>query len=213
MNKKGFTLIELLIVIAIIAILAAIAIPQFSQYRMRGFNASAQSDARNWKLSEEAMNTAFSSYGHVENAILPGGGAFGVGASPLMGALSAGTLASAGAILSTTWVPVRNPLTPQPGGLGVGIGNNIQIWAQNVVSTDDPNLSDQAQVRTKHFEGDTEFGTDTDSTAVYWCKNITFAKKNLPQANYPALTVNVDDFNPGALVNCGGDAIGTWSAL
>ncbi|MGI6657583.1 MAG: type IV pilin protein [Desulfobulbus sp.] len=46
-NNKGFTLIELMIVVAIIGILAAIAVPQFSSYRAKGYIASCVSDAKN----------------------------------------------------------------------------------------------------------------------------------------------------------------------
>ena len=61
-NEKGFTLIELLVVVAIIGILAAIAIPQFSEYRKQGFNARASSDVRNLATAEEAYFAANAVY-------------------------------------------------------------------------------------------------------------------------------------------------------
>src|SRR5207253_2548977 len=61
-NEKGFTLIELLVVIAIIGILAAIAIPQFAEYRQRGFDARAKSDLRNVATAEEAYFVDYETY-------------------------------------------------------------------------------------------------------------------------------------------------------
>ncbi len=70
-NQKGFTLIELMIVIAIIGILAAIAIPQFSAYRVRAYNSAAKSDLKAMQTTFEVFFNDFENY---PNALLVANG-------------------------------------------------------------------------------------------------------------------------------------------
>ena len=61
-GNAGFTLIELLVVIAIVGVLAAIAVPQYSLYRQRGFDSRARTDLRNAAAAEEYLFAAGQTY-------------------------------------------------------------------------------------------------------------------------------------------------------
>ena len=80
-NVEGFTLIELLIVIAIIGILAAIAIPQFNQYKARAYDTASKADLHNIYLACKAY---WSDNGSDQScsASEASGANYGFGASP-----------------------------------------------------------------------------------------------------------------------------------
>jgi type IV pilus assembly protein PilA len=54
-KDNGFTLIEILVAFTIIGALAAIAIPEFRNFKARSYNSTAQADLRNIVQAQESV--------------------------------------------------------------------------------------------------------------------------------------------------------------
>ena len=146
-NDKGFTLIELMIVVAIIGILAAIAIPQFNKYRIKAFNASALSDAKNVQLAEEGLYTDYQLYG------------------------DSGTGGAQAIVDSNSVSPYLFTYAVGSGGgqrQPISVSNNVSL----VASTGGLNTTTYV-ILAKHFNGDREFGIDSDASGIYYSKQLT----------------------------------------
>jgi type IV pilus assembly protein PilA len=185
-NNKGFTLIELLIVVAIIAILAAIAIPQFSAYRIKGYDAAALADLRNARTAQEAFFSDWQVY-----ASSAAGGGAGPGARLLNNANapvsnSTGQIAQFGISAQAPSALVAAP------GLLFGISQNVSLEANTSVA---PSAGLGYTMSTKNSNGDRCYGVDSDTSSIYWVNG----SGNPAAGITPASTYGPDDFDPAGV--------------
>ena len=145
-NKKGFTLIELLIVVAIIAILAAIAIPQFGAYRVRGYNSAASSDIRNFKIAEESFKSDTGVYASTKADGVDGVGVMQSGPVNVRIPVIAGTIGT---------FPSSNT------DLNFGLSNGVNCAVNTTTAT----AADYVAM-TSHTQGNTIYCADSNITAL-----------------------------------------------
>lgn len=203
-NKQGFTLIELLIVVAIIGILAAIAIPQFSAYRQKGFNSSAVSDIKNAKTAEESLFADNQTYGWSE---LPGtlataAGTGGTG-TPLVGATP-----PTGKVFALAGLKADGTVAV----VGASVSNGVVL----IASTTAVNAPPAYVLSTKHTQGTRTYAAESASTAVMYVENAAWAGEALskPPTGLAGIPVTATT-TPTILTTLagGGAPVANWTAM
>jgi prepilin-type N-terminal cleavage/methylation domain-containing protein len=223
-NQKGFTLIELMIVIAIIGILAAIAVPQFMAYRMRGYHSIAASDLRNWVSAQASLFEDGATYGildfaqNLNNAVGSGPAAVGVGGVIVAGGRTVpeSVVATPAGLAGTMLTGTRNDAAGNPiiFAFPIGVGDAVELSTGVSLVATAPLYQDSYVMVTEHQKGIRAFAADSDvSSTIFFAENELWSTTALGilDAAPPAVTVFTDD-----LTNIGAGGAGrnaNWNVM
>lgn len=208
-KQEGFTLIELLIVVAIIGILAAIAIPQFAAYRIKGFNSTALSDVKNAKTAEESLFADNQTYGWTEDGVQLDTAA-GTGGT---GTLLTGPTVPATMTTNGSCVAGLHGAGPQVAAMAIGVSNGVILAASTTAVTGAPAFV----IVSKHTQGNRVYAAESADTAVVfvqadaWAGTALSAATGTPASGVPATASTTPTMQTTA---GGGEAPNdVWTAL
>lgn len=165
---KGFSLIELLIVVTIIGILASIAIPQFSAYRQRAFNAVVLSDLNNLQKSQGSMATDWQEFGlTTDTGVMVGSHGNGV-------------------ILQGPWLN-QYGIAGVKSFLKISLSSKVSLLANTDAATGRSFI-----LLAKHLHGTRIYGVDSDVTGTYFQSSMVGLSLSGTGVNAPSVPNALD---------------------
>lgn len=193
-TTQGFTLVELLVVVAIIGILIAIAIPQFSAYRIRGFNSAALADIRNGMTTMAGFFTDWRVYPSTRADGKPGSGlAYTNATLPAAIPIAA---ASINGVSPSSATSIQFPLSA-----------NVTMVVNTTAAT-----GDSYTMGTKNSAGDRCFAADSDAAQVYWMDGVVGGA--LAPVSVPAASSTANDLaGLASAAPCAGGVQATWAVV